>query len=120
MLQSDRLRIKKGTGMTLGQQLRTVAQATPDRPAIADSSGCILTYRQVLQQAEQVAGWLTTTRAAETNIGVYLPSSNAGAIANYAITLAGKVAVNLNFSLGEQHCRAAIEACGMATVITSS
>jgi acyl-[acyl-carrier-protein]-phospholipid O-acyltransferase/long-chain-fatty-acid--[acyl-carrier-protein] ligase len=119
MLHSDGLRIKKRTGMTLGQQLRTVAQAAPDRRAIADSSGCVLTYGQVLHQAEELAAWLTTTRAEEANVGVYLPSSTAAAIANYAITLAGKVAVNLNFTLGEQHCRAAIEACSIRTIFTS-
>jgi acyl-[acyl-carrier-protein]-phospholipid O-acyltransferase/long-chain-fatty-acid--[acyl-carrier-protein] ligase len=105
--------------MTLGQRLRTIAQATPDRQAIADSSGCTLTYRQMVQQAEHLASWLTTARAAETNIGVYLPSSTAAAVANYAITLAGKVAINLNFTAGEQHCRAAIELCGLQTIFTS-
>ena len=119
MLQSDRLRLVKETGTTLGQRLRTVAEATPDRRAIADSSGSILTYGQVLEQAEQLAAWLTITRAAEPNVGVYLPSSTAAAVANYAITLAGKVSINLNFTLGEQHCRAAIEACGIQTILTS-
>jgi acyl-[acyl-carrier-protein]-phospholipid O-acyltransferase / long-chain-fatty-acid--[acyl-carrier-protein] ligase len=111
--------MKKGPSVTLGQRLRSVAEATPDRPAIADSSGCILTYREVLEQAEHLAGWLTTARASEANIGVYLPSSTAAAVANYAITLAGKVAVNLNFTAGEQYCRAAIELCDLQTIFTS-
>ena len=105
--------------MTLGQRLRSIAQATPDRPAIADSSGCSLTYGQLLQQAEHLGDWLTTVRTAEVNIGVYLPSSTAAAVANYGITLAGKVAVNLNFSAGEQHCRTAIGLCGLQTIFTS-
>src|SRR3982751_446086 len=111
--------MKKGTGFTLGQRLREVAQASPDRPAIADSSGCSLTYREVLQQAERLACWLLTVRDGEANIGVYLASSTVAAIANYAITLAGKVAVNLNFTAGEQHCQAAIEVCGLQTIFTS-
>jgi acyl-[acyl-carrier-protein]-phospholipid O-acyltransferase / long-chain-fatty-acid--[acyl-carrier-protein] ligase len=112
--------MKNGTRVTLGERLRSVAEATPDRPAIVDSSGCILTYREVLQQAEHLAGWLTTARASEVNIGVYLPSSTAAAVANYAITLAGKVAINLNFTAGEQHYRAAIELCDLQTIFTSS
>ena len=111
--------MKKGTGFTLGQRLREVAQASPDRPAIADSSGCSLTYREVRQQAERLACWLITVRDGEANIGVYLPSSTAAAVANYAITLAGKIAINLNFTAGEQHCRAASELCGLQTIFTS-
>jgi acyl-[acyl-carrier-protein]-phospholipid O-acyltransferase / long-chain-fatty-acid--[acyl-carrier-protein] ligase len=106
--------------MTLGQRLRSIAQATPDRQAIADSSGCVLTYREVLHQAEHLADWLATARASETNIGVFLPSGTGAAVANYAITLAGKVAINLNFTVGELHCRAAIELCGLQTIFTSS
>lgn len=119
VLQSDGLRIQKGPGTTLGQRLRTVAQATPDCQAIADSGGCILTYRQVLEQAEHVARWLTQVRAAQPNIGVYLASSALTAVVNYGITLAGKVAVNLNFTAGEQPCRAAMERCGLETIFTS-
>src|SRR5690349_8283799 len=100
MLHSDGL-LTKESGITLGQRLRTVAQSTPDRLAIADSSGSSLTYGQTLQRAEQLARWLATTRPAELNIGVYLPASTSAAVANYAITLAGKVAVNLNFTAGE-------------------
>ncbi|MGH9656177.1 MAG: AMP-binding protein, partial [Bryobacteraceae bacterium] len=106
-------------GMTLGQRLHSIAQATPDSQAIADSSGCVLTYGQVLQQAERLANWLTSSRAAEANIGIYLPSSAAAAVANYGITLAGKAAINLNFTAGEQHCRAAMELCGLQTIFTS-
>jgi acyl-[acyl-carrier-protein]-phospholipid O-acyltransferase/long-chain-fatty-acid--[acyl-carrier-protein] ligase len=113
------LPIEKTAGITLGQRLHSAAQATPDRQAIADSSGCTLTYGQVLQQAEHLAHWLTSARAAEANIGVYLPSSTVAAVANYGITLAGKAAVNLNFTAGEQHCRAAIELCGLQTILTS-
>lgn len=111
--------MKKGIETTLGHRLRSIAEATPDRQAIADSSGSILTYRELLQRSEHLANWLTAARPTEPNIGVYLPSSTAAAIANYAITLAGKVAVNLNFTAGEQHCRAAIELCGLQTIFTS-
>ena len=119
MLQSDGLPLKKEPGMTLGGRLREVARAAPERQAIADSSGHSLTYGEVVQQAEQLANWLATERPAEVNIGLYLPSSVAAAVANYAITLAGKVAVNLNFTAGEQYCRAAMAVCGLQTIFTS-
>jgi acyl-[acyl-carrier-protein]-phospholipid O-acyltransferase / long-chain-fatty-acid--[acyl-carrier-protein] ligase len=119
MLESDGLPMNNGSCMTLGQRLRAIAQTTPDREAIADSSGCVLTYGHVLQRAEHLAHWLTTERAGEPNIGVYLPSSTVAAVANYAITLAGKVAVNLNFTAGQQHCRAAVKVCELQTIFTS-
>ncbi len=48
-----------------------------------------------------------------------LPSSVGGAIANFGVTLAGRAAVNLNFTAGDRNCRAAIELCGIRTVLTS-
>ena len=111
--------MQQRTETTLGERLRHVAEATPDRDAIADSSGCTLTYRQVLQQAARIAVWLLQHRSGQSNIGVYLASSVAAAVANYGITLSGKIAVNLNFTAGEQHLRAAIELCGLETILTS-
>jgi len=111
--------VQKRTDATLGEQLRRVAEDAPDRPAIADSSGCTLTRAQMLQQAELVAGWLLEHRCGEENIGVCLAASVLAAVANYGITLAGKTAVNLNFTAGDQHTRAAIELCGLKTILTS-
>lgn len=109
----------ESAGMTLGERLRSVAGTAPERQAIADSSGSVLRYREALERAERIAHWLAAERAAEENIGVYLPSSVAAAVANYGISFAGKAAVNLNFSAGEQYCRAAMELCGLRTIFTS-
>jgi acyl-[acyl-carrier-protein]-phospholipid O-acyltransferase / long-chain-fatty-acid--[acyl-carrier-protein] ligase len=52
-------------------------------------------------------------------IGVLLPSSVAGAVANLGITLAGRVPVNLNFTAGTEAMRSAVEQCGIRTILTS-
>ena len=42
-----------------------------------------------------------------------------GALANLGVTLAGKTAVNLNFTAGEGDIKHAIERCGIATILSS-
>jgi len=52
-------------------------------------------------------------------VGVLLPSSIAGALANIAVLLAGKVPVNLNFTAGQKAMASAIRQCEIRTVLTS-
>jgi len=86
--------------------------------AMADSTGRELTYGRALTGAMMVAGWAKKLPDAEM-IGVLLPSSAAGAVANLGITLAGKVPVNLNFTAGSEAMRSAVEQCGIRTILTS-
>ncbi len=104
---------------TLCERLLAVVESQPDRTAIADSSGACLSYAKLVREAGSVANWLAETRVLETNIGLFLPASVGAAIANYGITLAGKVAVNLNFTSGIQNCRIAAEVCELRTILTS-
>ena len=48
-----------------------------------------------------------------------LPASIGGALANIGTTLAGKVAVNLNFTVGREAMAAAVERAEIRTIITS-
>ena len=104
---------------TLAGHLITSARARWDCTAIADSGGSSLSYGQTLTQAAGIAGWLFNARPAEPRIGVYLPACISAALINYGITLAGKTAVNLNFTSGQQNCRLAIEKCGLKTILTT-
>jgi acyl-[acyl-carrier-protein]-phospholipid O-acyltransferase/long-chain-fatty-acid--[acyl-carrier-protein] ligase len=52
-------------------------------------------------------------------VGVLLPASVAGALANIAVLLAGKVPVNLNFTAGREAMASAIAQCGIQTILTS-
>lgn len=108
------------TESTLAQRFVRVARERWDRPAIADSSGRALTYGEVLSEALVLAGALRFTMPREeTNIGLVLPASVSAAIANYAVILAGKTAVNINFTAGEGNMRAAAAQCELKTVLTS-
>jgi acyl-[acyl-carrier-protein]-phospholipid O-acyltransferase/long-chain-fatty-acid--[acyl-carrier-protein] ligase len=50
---------------------------------------------------------------------VLLPASVGGALANIAVSLAGKVPVNLNFTAGRENIAAAIRQCKIKTILTS-
>jgi len=55
----------------------------------------------------------------EQNIGLLLPTSSGGVIANMAVLLAGKTLVNLNYTASEQALNAAIAQAEIKTVYTS-
>jgi acyl-[acyl-carrier-protein]-phospholipid O-acyltransferase/long-chain-fatty-acid--[acyl-carrier-protein] ligase len=52
-------------------------------------------------------------------IGLLLPASVAGALANIAILMAGKVPVNLNFTVGREAMASAVQQSGIKTILTS-
>ncbi len=52
-------------------------------------------------------------------IGILLPPSVGGALANVAATLSGKTTVNLNYTLGIQGLESAAKQAGLMTVLTS-
>jgi acyl-[acyl-carrier-protein]-phospholipid O-acyltransferase/long-chain-fatty-acid--[acyl-carrier-protein] ligase len=58
-------------------------------------------------------------RPTDTSIGLLLPASVGGALANIAASIAGKVPVNLNFTAGRDAMAAAIDRCEISTVLTS-
>jgi acyl-[acyl-carrier-protein]-phospholipid O-acyltransferase/long-chain-fatty-acid--[acyl-carrier-protein] ligase len=89
------------------------------RLAMADSTGCELTYGRLLAASLIVARWMRRARPGEERIGVVLPASVAGAVMNVGATLAGRVPVNLNFTAGSEAMGSAIEQCRIRTVVTS-
>lgn len=58
-------------------------------------------------------------RAEGQNIGLLLPASNAGAIANMATLVAGKTVVNLNYTSSPEAIRGGIEVAEIKSVFTS-
>jgi acyl-[acyl-carrier-protein]-phospholipid O-acyltransferase/long-chain-fatty-acid--[acyl-carrier-protein] ligase len=52
-------------------------------------------------------------------VGIVLPPSVGGALANIAVLLTGKVPVNLNFTAGRDAMISAIQQCGIRTIVTS-
>ncbi|MCC7339902.1 MAG: MFS transporter [Bryobacterales bacterium] len=103
---------------TLAREFVGSARRHWSRQAMNDSSGN-LTYGRALSGALLLAKWLRRHHGDEPLIGVMLPSSVGGALANLSVTLCGKTAVNLNFTTGPEAIASACEQCEIRTVITS-
>lgn len=86
---------------------------------MADSSGKALTYGKALIGSLVLARRVRRHWPGERMIGLILPPSAAGALANIAVLLAGKVPVNLNFTAGREAMALAVEQCGTKTILTS-
>ncbi len=95
----------------------------PFKFCMADSTGLKLNYLNTLTTAILLKDKLfpKKRRPLETNemVGVLLPASCMGAIINGAILFAGKVPVNLNFTLSGEALDSCIRQCRMNTIITS-
>ena len=85
---------------------------------LADSSGLSLTFGRALVSSLLLGEWLRE-RVQEDCVGLLLPASAGGALANVATAMAGKVAVNLNFTAGPQNMAYAVERAGIRTILTS-
>ncbi len=89
------------------------------RFCMGDSTGRELTYGRTLIGSLLLARWLRTHRPQDSMLGLLLPASVGGALANIATLMAGKVPVNLNFTAGRDAMIAAIQQCSITTILTS-
>jgi acyl-[acyl-carrier-protein]-phospholipid O-acyltransferase / long-chain-fatty-acid--[acyl-carrier-protein] ligase len=91
------------------------------RPKLADSLGTELTGGKLLLRALIVRRLLLreVLSADEKYVGVLLPPSVAGVLANVALPLAGRIAVNLNYTVSPSVMSSCISQCGIRHVLTS-
>jgi acyl-[acyl-carrier-protein]-phospholipid O-acyltransferase/long-chain-fatty-acid--[acyl-carrier-protein] ligase len=114
-LSADATAHRKEAGDLLGRRLIRAARRNWKKFAMADSTGRTLTYGEMLTGAVMVSRAIPN----EAMVGVLLPPTVGGALVNLAATLRGVVPVNLNFTAGKEGMTAAVEQCGIRTVITS-
>lgn len=86
--------------------------------AIADSNGSTLSGHRALTAVIALAQ-LIDRNSPEQNIGLLLPNTSAGIIANMATLLRGKTVVNLNYTAPRQSVIKAIEKADIHSVYTS-
>ncbi|NVN89034.1 MAG: acyl-[ACP]--phospholipid O-acyltransferase [Desulfuromonadales bacterium] len=120
---------RKSARRPLGEQFVRSAKQNWNRRAMADTSGKSLSYGRALAGALALTGKLERVLSAPTAprgdqhqghyVGVLLPPSVAGVLTNLALSLMGRVPVNLNYTAYEASFRSAVEQCGIATIITS-
>jgi acyl-[acyl-carrier-protein]-phospholipid O-acyltransferase/long-chain-fatty-acid--[acyl-carrier-protein] ligase len=104
---------------TLGSRFLYTAKRRWSSFAMADSTGRELTFGRALIASLLLARAVRRLTGSQADIGLLLPASVGGALANIAVAVAGKVVVNLNFTAGREAMDAAIERCGIQTILTS-
>ncbi|MGD8275513.1 MAG: AMP-binding protein, partial [Thiohalocapsa sp.] len=87
-------------------------------PAVFDSAGTTLTNRRLIAAVLLFARTIRR-RCPEQNLGILLPASSAGVIANLAGWLAGKTVVNLNYTASAEALASAMASAGIRNVITA-
>ena len=85
---------------------------------MADSSGVNLNGVSALSASTAMSFWLKK-RCPGKNIGVLLPSSAGGALANMALLQLGKTLVCLNYTTGREALQEALERAEVKEVVTS-
>jgi acyl-[acyl-carrier-protein]-phospholipid O-acyltransferase/long-chain-fatty-acid--[acyl-carrier-protein] ligase len=86
---------------------------------ISDSTGKSLNYGKTLTAAIALAKKIDALASGSENVGICLPPSSGGALANLAVTISGRVAVNMNYTAGRDAIDFATEECGIKCVISS-
>jgi len=91
------------------------------RPKVADSSGAELTGAGLLMRTLILRRLLRREVLSddERHVGLLLPPSVAGVVANAALTLDCRVVVNLNYTVSGDVISACIGQCGIRHVLTS-
>jgi len=87
--------------------------------AMADSTGQKLSYGRALVGALLLSKQIRQRTPGQENVGLLLPASVGGALANLAVLAAGRIPVNLNFTIGPDALGAAIDQAGIKTILTS-
>jgi len=96
-----------------------VAKSRWGRLAMGDSTGQKLTFGRTLVGSMLLADIIRRRTEGQNRVGLMLPASVGGALANIATLMAGRVPVNLNFTIGAESMSAAVAEAGITTILTS-
>ncbi len=118
-LGADAMRRRRNPADLLHLEFFKVARRRWSRLAMADSTGTSLTYGRAFAGSLALGRALARRTAGEEMVGTLLPASVGGALTNIALFAAGRVPVNLNFTIGPEALGAAIERAGIRTIVTS-
>lgn len=103
---------------SIGEAFIDTAKRNGDELTVADSMSGPLTGHKFLT-AVVCFSRLIKKYSKEQNVGLLLPTSSAGAIANMAAILRGKTVVNLNFTASREALQASVTKAEIKTIYTS-
>ncbi|MDZ8118416.1 MFS transporter [Pontiella agarivorans] len=106
-------------GNTLAHKFIAQARRNWFRPIISDTLGQKATYGKLLTGSVALANRMKPQIKNHQNIGIFLPTSVGNVLANLALTLSGKTAVNLNWTASADAQVSAVKQAKIKYVITS-
>jgi acyl-[acyl-carrier-protein]-phospholipid O-acyltransferase/long-chain-fatty-acid--[acyl-carrier-protein] ligase len=104
------------------RQFVRIAVRHPLRPCFIDPNNTtkpMLRYGEALAAGKIMTRLLRPVLAEEQMVGVWLPPSMGGALTNIALSLLGKVGVNLNYTSSPAVVQSTIRQCNIRRVLTS-
>ncbi len=110
---------KKEGKRSLPEALIVSARKNWKEHAISDTTGKELSYGEMLTGAVMLSQMIGEEIKDNDKIGILLPPSAGGALANLSLSLLGKTAVNLNYTASIESIQSAVKQCSIRTIITS-
>ena len=104
---------------SLGRTFLSTARLNWSRKALTDTTGREFSFGRTAMAAYLVKDRLSIFWGDEKQIGVLMPTTSMGAVVNLAISLAGRVPVNLNYTASEEALASSIEQAGIRRIVTS-
>lgn len=118
-LSCDEFEQRKAQRQPLAQTFIKVARRHWRRRCISDRTGKQLTYGRTLTGAVLLSRRLRTLDRSQKPLGILLPPSAGGALANIACTLLRRPSANLNYTLTVADLRSQLEHCGIRQVLSA-
>ena len=110
---------KKTGRLSLGETFIKSARKHWAKPCLSDTMGKRLSFGKTLIASVALADKLKMRTVGQQNVGIFLPSSVAGALANLATALLNKTAVNLSYTASVEDRAYMIETAEIKTILTS-
>lgn len=118
-LSCDYFQYRKSSRRPLGEELLTALRMCGRKTAMNDTTGRAVSGFGCAIGAAICASAMRRLGPAGTVVGILLPPSVAGAVANLGAQVAGMVPVNLNPTASEEALKSAVAQSGLKHVITS-
>ena len=110
---------QKSPNRSLARIFVRAARRHRRRRCICDSTGRKLNYGKTLTSAIALSRQVDRLAEGQGKVGILLPPSAAGVLANIAVTMSGRISVNLNYVASEEARRSAINQCRLTCIISS-
>ena len=111
--------IRKSRLKPLHREFVATARRHKGRAAFGNGTEAPMSYFKALVGTILLGKRLRPVWQSEDKVGLLLPPSSAGAMVNYAALLAGKVPVNLNYTLSSEGIGSCVKQAGINQVIAS-